>query len=636
MLKERHRLWRSAETGPQSQFIVAGGLAMLGVIGAIAFTLSPAAAWAQEEPSATAPARPQIVLWAVPGELRIDPLTGKPHNPHVRDRDWRKGNSVWSAETKAVRLAGARNEWLGFHLIIEAAGDNLKYVSVGPSELAGSEGGRIPADQVKLFRVWYTEVTEPSRMLAGFNAMGLPSLGVGWYGDALIPFHVRNWAGFAVAKGRNQAVWIDLKIPKGMPAGTYKGKLTVTADRAAPAEADVELTVWDFDIPDKLNARAEGPLYRGTIPAAWRVPDGSEAARAIERQYFRLAREHRMIGYIYDCFPKTEGEGPDVRIDWAAHDQRFGPYLDGSGFDDKLPLEHWNVPVDTYWPSPRNWDEQRPELYYGRLESVLKQYGEHFKEKNWPARLYVFFQGLDEPSQQAQFDRIKKLADTLHRASKRIKMRHDFYTAFSNPQPLLSYFGDAIDIWCISGCFYPVKLLQAEQAKGKEVWFYQGSEPWIGSEGLDNDALGLRTWAWIGWKYRVDCWHNWCAGRWGDSENIFLYPQNGRTRQAWRPNSNGVMMYPGCYFGADEIFPSVRLKAYRRGNTDYEYMLLLKQLGAGEKADEIVSSIIRKALGEAGNDRDLIGTFGDWSHDPDEWEAARAKLAAAILEARKR
>ena len=131
----------------------------------------------------------------------------------------------------------------------------------------------------------------------------------------------------------------------------------------------------------------------------------------------------------------------------------------------------------------------------------------------------------------------------------------------------------------------------------------------------------------------MDCWHNWCSGRWS-GENLFLWPNNSGSRGAWRPNHNGVMIFPGKYFGADELFPSIRLKAYRRGNTDYEYMFLLKQLGAGAKADEIVSSVVRRALGQAGNDRSKIGAFGDWSHDPDEWEQARHRLARAVLEAK--
>jgi len=92
------------------------------------------------------------------------------------------------------------------------------------------------------------------------------------------------------------------------------------------------------------------------------------------------------------------------------------------------------------------------------------------------------------------------------------------------------------------------------------------------------------------------------------------------------------MIYPGVYFGVDDFFGSLRLKAYRRGNTDYEYMVLLKQLGAGEQADMIVSSIIRSALGEAKNRR--IGQWGDWSRDPDDWELARRKLAKAIEQAK--
>ena len=582
-------------------------------------------------------ARPVIRLWAVPGELRIDPITGRAHNPHVRARDWRERSSVWSKAESTVSLAAARNETLGFQLIIEAEGENLKYVRVKVSDLTGPGGAKVRGRDVALFRVWYTEVTEPSRMLQPFNALGVPSLGTGWYGDALIPFHLRGWGrDFAVPKGRNQAVWVDLKVPKGVAAGEYRGVLRVEADRAEAAEARVRLEVWDFAVPDRLSARAEAPLYRWTIPRAFGVKEHDDRHLALERQYFRMCRAHRFIGYVYDTWPELQGDGLDVRIDWTRHDRRFGGYLDGTAFDDRLPIEHYNVPVETRWPSPAGWARTKPELYYGRLQRVLKLYDEHFRRKRWSPRMYVFFQGLDEPSTAEKFAKILKLAEAVHRASDRIRFRHDFYTAFADGQRVIETFDGAVDIWCISSCFYPVRLLAERQRRGEEAWFYQGAEPWVGAENLDNEALGLRTWAWIAWKYRVDCWHNWCAGRWHDSENIFLWPQNGRTRQAWRPNSNGVMIYPGAPFGVDELFGSIRLKAFRRGNTDYEYMVMLKKLGAGKRADEIVNSVVRRALGEAGGDRKRIGTFGDWSHDPDEWAAARRKLAAAILQAARR
>jgi len=595
------------------------------------------------QPNWAKPATPQIHVWAVPGELRIDPLTGSAINPFVKERDWRRGSTVWDARGHTVRIAGARNEWVGFQLIIEASGEDLRNVAVRPGllTLANADRARaIPAQSFSLFRVWYTEVTEPSRNFdepggESFNALGMPSCGVGWYGDALIPFQVRGYGEpFAVPLGRNQAAWVDLRIPKGMPAGEYLGSFTITADRATKVEVPVRLTVWDFDIPDRLSVRAEAPLYRATIPGAWRVGERDEQALKIERQFFLQARAHRFTPYVYDTWPDIKGEGKDIQVDWAFHDQRFGPYLDGSAFEDRVPLESYHIPIDTYWPSPREWADTKPDVYYARIRAVLEQFDKHFAEKGWSPRMHVFFQGLDEPSREEQFAKIKKLAEVVHAASKRIKMRHDFYTAMRrDPAAFIRNFEGFIDIWNISGCFYAVAPLQAQQAKGKECWFYQGSEPWIGGENLDNVALGLRTWAWIAWKYRVDGWHNWCSGRWS-SENIFLYPNNGGTRQAWRPNSNGVMFYPGAVFGVDELWPSIRLKAYRRGNTDYEYMAILKNANAPDKADAIVNGLIRSALGEAKGR--TIGDWGDWSHDPDEWDAARARLADAILDLRRK
>ena len=305
------------------------------------------------EPEWTARQAPAIKLWAVCGELRIDPISGKAMNPHVRGRDWRKANSVWSAAGAAIRLAAARNEWLGFQLIVEADGEDLRYVSVSFSDLAGPGGAKISRRAFQLFRVWYTEVTEPSRSFdhiggfKGFNAMGLPSCGTGLYGDALIPFGVRYWGGaFAVPRGRNQAVWVDLKTPKKLPAGVYRGTVTVKADRAKPAAAKVELSVWDFRLPDKLNARAEAPFYRGTR----RVRADSELAMKLERQFYLMARAHRFIPYAYDVFPKVTGKGLDIKVDWTDYDKRHGPYLDGSAYPDRIPIRHWNVPVDTYWP----------------------------------------------------------------------------------------------------------------------------------------------------------------------------------------------------------------------------------------------------------------------------------------------
>ena len=67
-----------------------------------------------------------------------------------------------------------------------------------------------------------------------------------------------------------------------------------------------------------------------------------------------------------------------------------------------------------------------------------------------------------------------------------------------------------------------------------------------------------------------------------------------------------------------------------------EYITYTIVLSNSGEADAIVNSVVRRALGEAGTDRTQIGRPGDWSHDPDDWEAARRKLAEAILRAKER
>ncbi len=53
--------------------------------------------------------------------------------------------------------------------------------------------------------------------------------------------------------------------------------------------------------------------------------------------------------------PDYTGSGADMKIDWASYDRRFGRYLDGSAFDDGVPVNIFSLPVNPQsyggWPS---------------------------------------------------------------------------------------------------------------------------------------------------------------------------------------------------------------------------------------------------------------------------------------------
>jgi hypothetical protein len=75
------------------------------------------------------------------------------------------------------------------------------------------------------------------------------------------------------------------------------------------------------------------------------------------------------------------------------------------------------------------------------------------------------------------------------------------------------------------------------------------------------------------------------------------------------------------------------MKALRRGLFDYEYFTLLKQRGGDP--DAVVRRILRGALNEEAYDpywdHPLWARPGDWSHEPADWDEARAELARAIV-----
>ncbi len=105
-------------------------------------------------------------------------------------------------------------------------------------------------------------------------------------------------------------------------------------------------------------------------------------------------------------------------------------------------------------------------------------------------------------------------------------------------------------------------------------------------------------------------------------------------------NGDGVMFYPGTdtaypaeSYGVQGPLASLRLKYWRRGIQDVDYLALAQQKDP-VKTQQILNQIVPKALWEYGvndpSDPTWVRTDISWSNDPDVWEAARKQLADII------
>src|SRR5207253_3004896 len=129
---------------------------------------------------------PAVRLWAVSDGVRVNPDTGQVFEARTdihKDYpagDFRQNNSVWNAATKTVSLKAARNEFVAFQVIVEAA-QPVASVNVKFPGLTGPNGASIAGKGAAVLKEWYVDVRH---VTTGYERS---SLGPGWYPDALMP-----------------------------------------------------------------------------------------------------------------------------------------------------------------------------------------------------------------------------------------------------------------------------------------------------------------------------------------------------------------------------------------------------------------------------------------------------------------
>ena len=599
-----------------------------------------------------------VDAWAAPEGYKIDKFGKKIFTQDAKAGDiaaLKKKSSIWDGEAKAISLSGARGEVLAFQLAIEGGAQGLKEVDVKKGALSGPAGKTIPDAKIELYKIYYTQVTDK-----GSGATNSPSLGKGWYPDALVPWpvgHTDAYGGydgppFAIKAGEVQGVWIDLAIPYGTPAGDYGGALNVVAAGGVSTPLKLTVKVRDFDIPRRIHNTFfmnGGTADVNQSGGGWLQGD---KVRIFDEETYRIARRHRFTcGNMYNNDHPRADETPDGElksVDWSAYDAQYDKVLNtrknlfGPGED---AIEIWKVPLDT---GIRSGAQQFPKGQKA-WDQMIAEIRKHWQEKNWDfSRAYVYL--ADEPG--------KELADKLNDYARRVKaspgapLRRQIavYTilgdSYDKQKWVFDLWKDNLDMWMVAGDYYHVPSMNALPA-GSLKGMYQGAEPYQGNETLDTDGIALRSWSWVAWQYRIDyqCYYS-MSEAWRkaipDPKNPNKFIQkSGRQfenndNEIWdNPRnrtwalSQGVFIYPGKKVNYDLPIVGIRMKQVRRGQTDFEYFWLLKQAGEEKLADSLCKGVINVALSEAASKPEEYGA-GKWTHDPELWDAAVQQAGARL------
>jgi hypothetical protein len=459
-------------------------------------------------------------------------------------------NHLWQAGKKQVRLFSARNEFVGFQILLKGP-----ITSVRPSLAFEGQAG----SKVKVEFARYRHVKSSKGPLP----------------DPIVPLGSEE----AVEGAKSSSLLAEIYVPHDVPPGELKG--TLKLDRNGESlTIGVTLKVWDFTLPDSLSFLPEMNCYG--------LPSN-------ERDFYRLAHQHRTYlnrlpynqnGAIQDgCAPKWDGK----TLDWSAWDRRFGPLLDGSAFAD---LPRKNVPVDGFylplfenWPTPIEgnydggyWaDRAFKPAYRAAFVEASRQFAEHFHARKWNDTLFQAFLNnkadfkakgwsrgsspwlLDEPANTQDFWALRYFASAFQEGASKANgsAKLLFRADISRPQWQRNTLDGLLDFNVVGGSMrsYHRIVLDRKEAEGQVVIEY-GTANAIESSNMQ--AVG------------------WCLDAWSlGMDGVLPWQTIGRA-ESWTTADTLSLFYPSRTGG--EPTPSIRLKAYRRGQQDVEYLTMLGQL----------------------------------------------------------
>lgn len=503
---------------------------------------------------------------------------------------------------KSIMLKTARNEYEPFQVVVRAEQAGLKDVQVQVSELRRDRRNRIAGSQLTLYREHYVEVKTPSPKSKD---------GTGWYPDALIPFvnpidgqPLRNsrfqGAPFDVSPGADQPVWVDVFVPRDAAPGIYKGSVIVTALNEKKITLPVQLTVWDFTLPETPSMRANFGGFGNRVAGAEKVKAGSPEFRDLETRYADALAMHRICPLIPNyLYPRVNSDGTIEPGETHAALKQWMQRFHVTGF-----------PLRLLGDDPCGKDRERNLTF-------LRATYRYLKENGWDKYAYIYV--LDEPNDAAAYEQVRQRSKLIHEAERGIKV---LCTEQPTPQePAWGTLVGSVDIWVPLWTLFEEGPADERLAAGEELWSYtalcQGGKNrdtpyWE----IDFPLLDYRIPAWMSWRYGITGLLYWTTVYWQKAGDVWTNPATyGEGRYAY--NGEGSLFYPGAELGFSGPVASLRLKQIREGMEDYEYLKLLADSGQKADADELA--------------RKLAASWTEWNTEPAALYAAREEIARRLV-----
>jgi len=459
-------------------------------------------------------------------------------------------------------LHASRNEWIDFQLRLEGSIDGVR--------------ATVTFDDPKI-RV----------DLATARSVATPN---GRCADPLEPWDGRAPIVRASAEDTLSIVHVDVFVADDIEPGTKRGLVSVVRG-GQELVAPITLEIGAFVLPKRLSFVPEMNAYDVARPPA-------------ELDWYRLAHEHRVNlnvlrydwkGRVHEgCAPRdTSGV-----YDWSGFDARFGPLLDGSAFAGSargaIPVEQFYLPLNENWPVPIEqhfrggyWaDSALTEEYWRAFASSAGSIASHVKARGWRDTSFQFYLNdkiyhkgdswsgssapwiFDEPTHTQDFFALacygrafRRGVDSIGGASN-VVMRVDI----SRPQWQRDFLDGLVGVRVVGSAFetYSERVLETKHTFDERLFLYSTA-----------NTVGTPNTMPVAW-----CIDAWCKG----ADGVIPWQTIGNA-SSWANGDALALLYPPRDGTSGPPLASLRLKAFRRGQQDVEYLAAwARKLGLSREA----------------------------------------------------
>jgi hypothetical protein len=543
------------------------------------------------------------------------------------------------ATSNAIIVRAARNEAEAVQLVVRPTVD-LKDFTIKPLTFAQGAAS-IPSESIEVLKAQYVNVTKPTDK----------SSVAGLWPDPLPPLT----GPINLEANENQPFWVRVKVPRTAPAGTYSGRIHLSA-QDFDADVTMHIEVYDFTLPDRMTCTTAFGFSAGNVFRYQKLSD-SQHKRDVLDKYWANFSAHHISPYdpaplhrIKATWPKvTESMKPEEFkpvFNWTAWDQAMQRGIDHYRFNSfrlRIPGLGGGTFHARREPKLLGFSEDTPH-YKAAFYSYCRQLQEHLRAKGWLDEAYVYW--FDEPAPKDYdfvmngFGKLKEAAPDIDRM------------LTEQVEPALV---GGPNIWCPVSYKYQHEPAEKRRRHGEKFWWYvcTGPKAPYCTLFIDHPGTELRVWLWQTWKRNIDGILVWQTNYWTSSaaypdpehpQNPYEDPMGWRSgystpkgeKRPWG-NGDGRFIYPPI--AAADAHParpvlqgpvdSIRWEMLRDGIEDYEYLSILSRLLKSKKG-KLTAQQREECTALLDVPNSITQNRKTFTKDPAPIEAHRDKVARAI------